>query len=600
MSQPSSWCFCHRLPETRKRSAGRPTKCPRCMGDLIVAWRSGDTYRLVAAPDNTGAQRRGWTLAAVAGTAAVLLVGALVTVVLVQSRDTARQNNLVSSPTPSLPAEPAPAVATVPESPAVAAPSPVATVEADVAVSQTKVQPATLAEVASTKPSSTGQHDTAVDKPLVQPVTKTVYLPPWSQKQNTAEVLRAQLLYNVAEVTLEDAAETPKGVKEAKAHIQKKAKTIAEQNKGNPDAFVQQLVDKRLDLAGLPWRRGEECQLTKEPARMLQHLSLALRQELDKSAVATKTKSASTKSSAPLHPDDDYKDVSRFWNYLYPLSEKHSSKSSPMPALQQLLTVENSTFRLAYVEYLARTDGTAATVALAQRAVFDVDAEVRSTAVSALKQRSAEEYVPVLLEALKYPWPAVAQHVAEALATLQLVETVPQLVNLLSEPDPGMPFYQTVKGKKVSVVRELVRVNHLRNCLLCHAPSISNTDLVRAPIPTPGEELPRSSAVYYAETEGSAVVRADVTYLKQDFSVMQPVQNHGAWPLYQRYDYLVRVRPLNAEEQVAFARQQDARKTPPLSEHRQTILYALRALTGRDAGTSVREWQEVVLTMGSK
>jgi hypothetical protein len=124
--------------------------------------------------------------------------------------------------------------------------------------------------------------------------------------------------------------------------------------------------------------------------------------------------------------------------------------------------------------------------------------------------------------------------------------------------------------------------------------------MVRAPIPTPGEKLPTRSEVYYAETEGSAVVRADVTYLKQDFSVMQPVENAAPWPLYQRYDYLVRVRPLNAEEQVAFARQQDARKTPPMSEHRQAILYALRALTGRDAGTSVRGWQEVVLMVGSK
>ena len=54
----------------------------------------------------------------------------------------------------------------------------------------------------------------------------------------------------------------------------------------------------------------------------------------------------------------------------------------------------------------------------------------------------------------------------------------------------------TVNGKKVTMVRELVRVNHLRNCVLCHAPAaptgetITNEGMeqlkgLTAPIPVP-------------------------------------------------------------------------------------------------------------------
>ncbi len=50
---------------------------------------------------------------------------------------------------------------------------------------------------------------------------------------------------------------------------------------------------------------------------------------------------------------------------------------------------------------------------------------------------------------------------------------MPALEKLLDEPAPDAPFKQGGKWLK----RELVRVNHLRNCLLCHASSaiISST-----------------------------------------------------------------------------------------------------------------------------
>lgn len=97
------------------------------------------------------------------------------------------------------------------------------------------------------------------------------------------------------------------------------------------------------------------------------------------------------------------------------------------------------------------------------------------------------------------------------------------------------------------VKNELVRINHLRNCVLCHAPSLSDADPIRGAVPTPGEPLPQA---YYNSHKGS-FVRADIVYLKQDFSAMHQVENATPWPSLQRFDYLVRVRELTPEEVAA-------------------------------------------------
>ncbi len=90
----------------------------------------------------------------------------------------------------------------------------------------------------------------------------------------------------------------------------------------------------------------------------------------------------------------------------------------------------------------------------------------------------------------------------------------------------------------------MVRINHLGNCLLCHAPSVSADDPVRGVMPS-RDRL--TSASQYGQTESPGLfVRADVTYLRQDFSVVQPVDKPGPWPHSQRYDYLVRTRPADA------------------------------------------------------
>ena len=151
---------------------------------------------------------------------------------------------------------------------------------------------------------------------------------------------------------------------------------------------------------------------------------------------------------------------------------------------------------------------------------------------------------------------------------------------MLDLPDPSAP---TLNEQKKWVKAELVKVNHLRNCLLCHSASFSAEDLVRGPIPTPGQPLPR---VYYDRVRGDAV-RADVTYLRQDFSLIEAVKDHGPWPLGQRFDYFVRSRELT-ELEVADMVASDA-FPPPSYPQRAAVARALEKLAGSDGGRPIQK-----------
>src|SRR5262249_12955754 len=162
------------------------------------------------------------------------------------------------------------------------------------------------------------------------------------------------------------------------------------------------------------------------------------------------------------------------------------------------------------VDQLSQIDGPRASVALAQRAIFDLNPEVRKAALEALRDRPRDEYRQVFLDGLVYPWSVVADHSAEALVALELRDAVPGLVALLDAPDPTLPFEKPGAG---TVVREVVRVNHLKNCLMCHAPSFAQDDKVRGFVPPSTQPLPPSfSRQYYTPKQEGIFVRADVTY----------------------------------------------------------------------------------------
>jgi HEAT repeat protein len=365
------------------------------------------------------------------------------------------------------------------------------------------------------------------------------------------------------------------------------AKAIAEgQREVQADAALNlapRLMLQRPDLAGLPIHLGLDCRLGKEAAERLQILSRKLR--------------ALVQACIPAASRDDPRpDPGKLRSLLLDGDrQKEWLRLDAIPALQQLLMAESKPVRLVLVELLSRIGGGRATLPLVQRALFDLDPDVRAAAVRALASRPRRAYEPLLVEALRYPWPAAVNHAAEAIVALRAVQSLPQLVKLLDEPAPSAPI-EVVANKKTkrkqTVVRELVRVNHLSNCLMCHAQSLDLRDLVRGAVPIPGQSLPPPVAYY--DTHTGAFVRADITYLRQDFSIFQPVLKSGTWPSQQRYDYMVRLRALSKRELAVLKTRPLYADRKELTDQKKAILHTLKKLTGKDAG-SVEGWKKMFM-----
>jgi hypothetical protein len=234
-----------------------------------------------------------------------------------------------------------------------------------------------------------------------------------------------------------------------------------------------------------------------------------------------------------------------------------------------MLPPENQGLRQVLVSQLRSIDHPRSSEGLAKLAVFDLSADIRAEALQALAQRPPADYRPVFLTALRHPWAPAADHAAEALVALQDREAVPALEKLAEQASPTEAFYDNTD--QAWKVPEVVRINHLSNCLMCHAPSKEPSELVRGRIPSPGAPLPPLSQ-YYQDSTGP-FVRADVTYLRQDFSVVQPVRSPGPWPEKQRYDYVVKARPATTAEIAARMATQKVS-----SPQREAVLFALKEL----------------------
>lgn len=322
---------------------------------------------------------------------------------------------------------------------------------------------------------------------------------------------------------------------------------------------------------GLPLLSGPNSQLGSDTAMIVQTLSKNLRDMGFVSVPGARTnRNGSPKEKIEAFQEwCDVNTVERFRGAL--------------ATLLQVLQVEDAPMRLLLVRELAKAQGPEATAVLANRAMVDLAPQVRQAAVAALEKRPSGQYVPVLLKGLRYPWAPVADHAAVALRKLKPQGVVPKLVDLLDRPNPSLPVLD--KGTNKSVVRELVRLNHMRNCLLCHAPSVNDKDgLVRGLVPTPGKPLPR---LYYAGQKGD-YVRADMAFLRQDFSANLPVLASAPWPNEQRFDFVTRVRPAKPEEMAEIAAK------PSSYPQRDAVLYALRGLTGKDGGDKSANWRELL------
>jgi hypothetical protein len=266
-------------------------------------------------------------------------------------------------------------------------------------------------------------------------------------------------------------------------------------------------------------------------------------------------------------------------------------------ALMQVLAPEPPGVRLGLVKYLSGVAHVEATRALARLALFSAEDEVRQAAIDALKVRRERDYSDILLQGFRYPWPAVARRAADALVKLERTDLVPQLVAVLDEPDPRAPVTKEVDGKKVPVVRELVRVNHHRNCMLCHAPGNTSSvapETLTAAVPIPNEPLPTPSEGYRNNASPDVFVRIDVTYLRQDFSMLQPVADANPWPEMQRFDFLVRTRVLTDAEADAYRAKLDPQEPGRLSPYHRAALTALRELTGKDTEPTAAGWRRLL------
>ena len=118
----------------------------------------------------------------------------------------------------------------------------------------------------------------------------------------------------------------------------------------------------------------------------------------------------------------------------------------------------------------------------------------RVRSLGAPVREPAAKYERKLLDGLRYPLPVVAERAAQAIVALDRVELAPKLVKLLDEPDPSAPRERDESGEKVvMVLGEVVKLNHNRNCTVCHpliSERIAPTSVLLASVPSQDESLP--------------------------------------------------------------------------------------------------------------
>jgi hypothetical protein len=342
-------------------------------------------------------------------------------------------------------------------------------------------------------------------------------------------------LQDVPEIYLQDP-----DTQSSEVQIASAMSSIDALNEREADGLIKALVLQRVDLAGLPFVLADACRKKQQESRAFSSAVREVRQSriLDHGWGGTGVRNA----FYTRYGNTDERD-------------KTTAKAR-IAALMQILAPAPAHLRTGLTENLATVPDIDATRALAKLAIFSMETEVRDMAIEGLKLRRERDYTDIVVAGLQYPWPTIAQHAAQVVAKVQRSDLIPQLIAVLERPDPRLASVAKVGDKTTWVLRELVRINHHRNCLLCHAPAERVPAEVRraprpaltAPVAIPGKPLPPPTVEYYGDTESDTVVRADITYLRQDFSLLQPVSNAAPWPETQRFDFLVRTRALTKEE----------------------------------------------------
>ena len=270
--------------------------------------------------------------------------------------------------------------------------------------------------------------------------------------------------------------------------------------------------------------------------------------------------------------------------------------SARLAAMTQICGPTSASMKLALAKYVASVSSIDSTHALVKTILFTPEEDARNVAINALKARRDQDYVDGLLQGFRYPWPDVAKRAADALVKLDRKNLIPQIIDVLDEADPRAPTAKNVNGKKVMTVREIVRINHVRNCLMCHAPGQdvqNDSNILTAQVPVPGQASPNSGG-YGSQCGPALLVRVDVTYLRQDFSMMLPADSASLLPEMQRFDFFVRTRTLEEGEVQAYKDKFDKLEPEALPPNHQAALAALRKLTGQDAAPTADAWRKML------
>lgn len=422
-------------------------------------------------------------------------------------------------------------------------------------------------------------------------------------------------------------------------------------NDKKADGFLEALRKERVDLEGLPFAMGDACRTKGERSKQFALAVKQVHRALQRGGAAAPPAVPATSSVAPVinaplsnaaappppsaappgMPEgtsapaanaaapapssladpvaaDELPEPESFWESYQKLCLEDDSKRgrerseqreivtlARIAALTQIL-MPMAEMHPGLAKYLSTVSHIEATRALARLALFSSEDDARKAALDALKIRRERDYTDILVSGLRYPWPAVARRAAEAITKLERNDLLPRLLDVLEQPDPRAPEMQDVKGKRVPVVRELVRVNHHRSCLLCHAPGNTGKvsgDAVIAEVPVPGQSLNPPSGPYNASRQ-EILVRVDVTYLRQDFSALQAVADANPWPEMQRFDFLVRKRVLSDGEAAAYRAKLKPQEPGQFSPYQRAALAALRELTGRDTEPTPEAWRRLL------
>ncbi len=360
------------------------------------------------------------------------------------------------------------------------------------------------------------------------------------------------------------------------------------------DGFLKALLKHRPDMVGLPVIMGDACRMKKDVRHQFAVGLDVLRNSLK---IPVPNELPDGKVPADVAAETFWKSYEQQWH-------NDDSESNPfchggigpgqIAGLMQVLIIDTPAMRLGLVKFLRSVPHVEATRALARLAIFAPEKQIRTAATEALKSRREKDYAPILMTGLRYPLPEIAHRAAEALVTLDRTELVPKLVAMLDEPDPRLPVSRSVGGKEVQEVKQMVRLNHHQNCLVCHPAADSTTppEAVTAPVPVPGQPL-SGFKEGYGQSQPDILVRVDVTYLRQDFSMMMPVLNTAPWPAVQRFDFVARTVPVTAAQAKVF-QQQLAPKAGTATPYQDALVLALRGLTGLDAAPTTQAWQQAL------